>query len=454
MNASSVAAAIGPFARRRRMRDAIRGVCVGGWCGAAVFAASLVVGRFVAFPSVVVGVAVALLSGAVGGMIGMRRSPNAAAMCSLLDADLGLMERLRTAYEMELRGAMSPFAELQRGDALARLSATTPQAWLPRRFPRCVWTVPVVYAVACVPLLVPLSDSRAVPADASERVAVRRVVDALRKSSRHPVVRQSLAELAEAQNAHDALIALADVERRLKATSPTTDALATAREFIRAGVSNDAASLADALDAASPTVSSALRDELLALREGLSRNAASESLVAALEGIETREVSAETLERIVAALRDLENQSDADLLAALDEIRAQKKAIAAVALESRRGTTARLDATPGQESDDSEAAGRHLAARRRSSDAGFLALDAAVSSVGRESRVFSEMRTKPSANARRWMPFREVALASRQEAERAIRDESLPVAYRTSIAAYFSALNRATHSESPRKEPP
>jgi len=451
MNVSTVAQAVEPFVRRRRIRDTIRGGWLGAWVGAVLFALSVLGGRFLAFPTAAVGIIGAALSVSVGAWVGARRSPSPLVVCSLLDADFCLMERLRTAFETEARGDMSPLATLQRQDALARLETITPQMWIPRPLPRAAGTVLFAYGLASLLWFLPSRAGEPIPLNASERAAIRRAAEALGRSPSSSLLQPSLRELASAKSIGDALMTLADAEARLRAVSPATDALATTRELARKGV--NAPSLADALAAASPNLPPALREELAALRDRLARNATTEPLIAALEGIETRPVTAETLARIVAALRELEKQSDADLLATLETLREQKQAIAAVALESRRhGATARLDATPGKESDDTETTGKRLTPKLHSPGANVLALDAALSSLGEETRVYSVRNTPPPRNRSPLIPFREVVLASRQEAERAVGDESLPLAYRTRIAAYFTALTRATRPESSREE--
>lgn len=426
--------AVMPFVRRRRVRDVTWGVCIGAAIGAGVFGAFWWGGGLVGW-----GLGGAFVSAVVGGIVGRRVSPGVAEVCSLLDADFGLKERLRTAYE--LKEETSPLATLQRRDALHHLATKTPQEWIPRRFPRWGWGVPMLYGVVSLLfLLLP----RGTAAPDPERVAVRRAVEALRPKVPQEFFRAE--ELERARNAREALAVLADLEARLKATSPAADALATARETLQSGVPRGTSSLAEALDAA--RLSDALREELRTLRERLSRQESAASLREALERIETQGVSAETLKRLVAALRELEKRSDAELLNALEEIRAQKKAIAAVALESRRGSIARLDATPGRESEDVEAKGSRLPSFSRPPEAGVLTLEGLLDALGREVRVYSEKKVSPS-NPERLVPFQEVVLASRQEAERFLHEETLPLAYRGRIAAYFSALSDVSRRERP-----
>lgn len=422
-----------PFVRRRRVRDVMEGVCIGAAVGAVVFGIFLWGGGLVGW-----GLGGAFVSVVVGGFVGRYVSPDVAGVCSLLDKDFELKERLRTACE--LKEETSPLATLQRRDALDHLATKTPQEWIPRRFPRWGWGVPVLYGVVSFPFLL----SRGSSAPDPERIAVRRAEEVLREKVPQELFR--VEELERARNAREALAALADLEARLKASSPATDVLATVRETLQSGIPRGTSSLADALDAA--PLSDALREELRTLRERLSRQESAESLVRALESVETQGVSEETLKRIVAALRELEKQSDAELLKALEEIRSQKKAIAAVALETRRGSAARLDAVAGNESDDSEAKGSRLPFSSRSHEAGVLTLEGLFSASGKEVRVYSEKRVSPS-NLERFIPFQEVVLASRQEAERALQEETLPLAYRDRIAAYFSALSEVSRKERP-----
>jgi hypothetical protein len=426
---------MGPFRARARRRAVVLGLCWGCGAGFLMLGAANLVGRLLAFSGMTAGLALAVGSLLTGVWLAKRGAPDDDTLAAQVDAHFGLMARVRTARELERMDPSSGMAQAQMADALRRLAACAPAVWMPRVVPRWAWGLPLVFGLAWTPLLLPVSPDSLSPA---ERGTIR---EASRRLSQTPLsdrVREAGQALRRARNAEEALAALADAQRALEG-EPSFDAAQAAfdvQETLRTQTP------ADALAAQGQDLPPQLREELRALRERVASNPAAEALARALDGIEAREVSAEALARIVRELRRLEALADRDLLATLRAIREQKRAVALAAADAQRpGRFARLDQTPGRESDGSVALGLRLGDEHLPpADTNVLTLEGIVLPSARETRVYSTREGAPLGAAGDLLPYEDVVLSGQRAAAAAIAEDAVPARYRASIRAYFDAL--------------
>ena len=151
---ADLAGAVRPWRNRfglgGTLKWSMRGL--GGGLGLAV--ALLVAARFVPWPDVFLWCAVATAVGTVAGVLyGLLSAPSLEAASRQADRLLGLSDRLGTAWE--LRCVSSPFAELQRRDALVSTRNRDPGEAV-RIWPGRSHFLPVVIGLALIGLLVAL----------------------------------------------------------------------------------------------------------------------------------------------------------------------------------------------------------------------------------------------------------------------------------------------------------
>ena len=151
---ADLAGAVRPWRHRLGLRGTLKWSMrgLGGGLGLAV--ALLVAARFVPWPDVFMWCAIATAVGTVAGVLyGLLSTPSLEAASRQADRLLGLSDRLGTAWE--LRCVSSPFAELQRRDALVSTRNRDPGETV-RIWPGGSHFLPVVVGLALIGLLVAL----------------------------------------------------------------------------------------------------------------------------------------------------------------------------------------------------------------------------------------------------------------------------------------------------------
>jgi hypothetical protein len=116
--AADLRGAISPWRKRLVLKTTVRWAAWGLSAGLGTAAALLVAARFVPWPDAFLWCAAATVAGtAAGSVYSLLRTPSLEAAARQADRLLGLSDRLGTAWE--LRNSDSPFATLQRQDALS-----------------------------------------------------------------------------------------------------------------------------------------------------------------------------------------------------------------------------------------------------------------------------------------------------------------------------------------------
>lgn len=346
--AADLAGAVRPWRNRFGLRGTLKWSMrgLGGGLGLAV--ALLVVARFVPWPDVFLWAAVATAVGTAAGILyGIHSVPSLGAASRQADRLLGLSDRLGTAWE--LRCASSPFAELQRRDALVAARNRDPGQTVHIR-PGRGHFLPVLIGLALVGLLAALPNpldlviqqqeqlqrqlaqareevqktrKEATASDSSlsadERAAVEEALEklegALGKVEDTP---EALAALSKAEKEVDTLrdpklgqvTVLQDVGAAL-ADSPSTQGLEQALNSI------DETALLDAMDAlanGTDSMSDSELEELAAVLQRAANVAMGNEAVAGLLRQASKATASGNQETIEVALRDL-----ADSLASLQQ---------------------------------------------------------------------------------------------------------------------------------------
>ena len=313
--AGSLTAVIRSWRVRLTSKGALKWAMAGFGVGLGPAVVLLAVARFVPWPDVFLwGVAAAVAGTTCGIVYGFLSRPSLEAAARQADHLLGLSDRLGTAWE--LRNSGSPFATLQRQDALASAGALEPGEAI-NIWPARSHFLPLLVGLVLIGLLVVLPN----PMDGIIRQQERfheqlaQVEEDLQKTKEHVVgpdtslsaeeraaAEEALEKLQEAlTEAKDiplALAALSEAEQEIGllqepkegqsrglgdvgstlTASPTTQALGETLH------SMDGAALRDAMDALARRVNSMSEDELQELAAALQRAANAATGSEALSG--------------------------------------------------------------------------------------------------------------------------------------------------------------------------
>ena len=434
--------AIQPFLQRARRQAMTRAFVIAWVVGSLVAGIVTLTTWWIGRATKLGGVAAFVVVGVGVGYALFRRIPSDVVVVARLDNDFGLKARLISAWELSRRAESSATAAFVVDDAVAHLSTISPTHWIPRLIPRYAFVAPLLFIAAFIPLIAPHSRSESPLRSPAESEAIRNAARAM-ESLDTPVAD----EVGAAKSVADAMAALSRAENRLTEdrVNDATRATDTARKSL-ATIIPATNVLSDGIRNADPSLSNELKAAFAKLRDRLRDNRSASSFVSALEGIETREVSVETLRRIADELSRLEGDAD---LEAIETIREQKKTLAAVALDAKTpGVTARLDGVAGSESNDSTAVGNRLSASPSESNAATaLALETLQSASQRESRVAARRDPSRTTGVVELLPFNEVVVSAQRQATATTRNETLPIAYRSRIDAYFTTLAASATSE-------
>ena len=302
--AGSLSAVIRPWCLRLALKGALKWAVLGFGVGLGLAVVLLAAARLVPWPDVFLWGVVVTVAGTTAGVgYGVLGRPSREAAARQADHLLGLSDRLGTAWE--LRNSGSPFATLQRQDALASAGALDPGEAI-NMWPVRSHFLPLLIGLVLIGLLVVLPN----PMDGIIRQQehfqeqLAQVEEELLKTKEHVVgpdtslsaeeraaaeeALEKLQEaLTEAKGIPSVLTALSDAEQEIGslqepkishsrglrdvgailAESPTTQALGQALH------SMDGAALLDAMDALAARLSSMSEEELQELAASLQRTA-------------------------------------------------------------------------------------------------------------------------------------------------------------------------------------
>ena len=346
--AESLSAVIRPWRLRLALKGALKWAMLGSGVGLGLAVVLLAAARLVPWPDVFLWGIVATVAGTTAGVsYGVLGRPSREAAARRADHLLGLSDRLGTAWE--LRNSGSPFAALQRQDALASAGALEPGEAI-NMWPVRSHFLPLLVGLVLIGLLVVLPN----PMDGIIRQQehfqeqLAQVEEELLKTKEDVVgpdtslsaeeraaAEEALEKLQEAltetKDIPSALAALSDAEQEIGslqepkigdsrelrdvgailAKSPMTRALGQALH------SMDGAALLDAMDALAARLNSMSEDELQELASSLQRAANSSTGKEALAGSlrqASRTIASGDPRTAAATLGDL-----ADRLASLQE---------------------------------------------------------------------------------------------------------------------------------------
>ena len=440
---------------------------------------------------------VVLGAGGVGICLSFRCRKDLRTVARNVDLQMGLKERLGTAYELMdtmARDRLSPdreesadgFARLQIRDAAnavlecqARLHAA-----FPYRVPGILKAFPIPLLFIALSFAVPLRYDVPLPLTAAQQNAVDAAVQNLEKMQAdaptlQAQIRETVKKLKTAKDVREAQTQLSalnvevrkqKMEQHAEMEASIADATQATPRFKGMNAERLAAEL-EAL-AAQSELSSELQAELAELFARLAKSLPNTPL-AEMQG---KDVSAETLRDIAEILREAKAFTQLARLEAQLTASRKELALASIDTATPSGGVANSEGAPGQESGDAEVQGTLETAAETSpareervskdretagdrpprydDDASLLTGDDASSlQVNGEPLLLT---TEPSAESQRFSRvftgeevltgdsdyplFSDVVLNAKREYARAIENNRIPTRYQAQIQAYLEAV--------------
>ncbi len=437
--------------------------------------------RFVHFSFSISLITLLVVIGAVvfGICLGIRHRKTLSDIAGFVDEHLELKERASTSLELIQENREDELAQLQIRDTaegIGNVDLTKIISYTP---PRLLKWISIPLLIIGLSFAVPRQYELPQPPTAAEREAIEKTIGNLSdrfENVQDPIVQEEikktikqLKNVKDVASAQEHLRALNKKVQQKKSEFPDESAIAQATQATEHFNGMDATTLADELQrlAEQAELTPELRDELSKLFERMAENVLQGELSRALNQVQGKAVSPDTLQEIVDALKKLNelNQLEAQLTESRKDI-----ALAGIETNQPAGGVANSDGAPGQESGKQETQGTQVTSGTSDitpSDNGttlsvnenatekLLTGDEAPSLgiAGNEIKLNSETEsdtqnvtrvfTRKAGNAGtepEYLPFSDVVLSAQREYAQAIENNRIPVRYRSQIKAYLEAI--------------
>lgn len=446
------------------------------------FLAVLYVGnRLVLFSFSISLITLLVVIGAVvfGICIGIRHRPTLSDIAGYVDEHLELKERASTSLELIQENREDELAQLQIRDTAEGIGNVDFAKIIPYTPPRFLKWIPIPLLIIGLSFTVPRQYDLPQPPTTVEREAIEKTIENLSdglENFQDPIIQEEirktvkqLKNVKDVASAQEHLRALNKKVQEKKSEFPAESAISQATQATEHFSGMDATTLADELQrlAEQAELRPELRDELTKLFEKMAENVSQGELSRALDQVQGKAVSPDTLQEIVDALQKLNelNQLEGQLTESRKDI-----ALASIETHQPNGGVASSDGAPGQEAGSQETQGtQETSGPSDSPPAGDgttppdednvtekpLTGDAALSSeiAGNELKINSETASDTQSITRiftgkagnagtepEYLPFSDVVLSAQRKYAQAIENNRIPVRYRSQIKAYLEAI--------------
>ncbi|MDE0481148.1 MAG: hypothetical protein OXI67_01095 [Candidatus Poribacteria bacterium] len=446
------------------------------------FLAAIYVGiRFIQFPFSMLLVTLFTIIGVVvfGICLGIRHLPTLSDIAGYVDEHLELKERASTSLELIQENREDELAQLQIRDTAEGIRNVDSTKVIPYTPPRLLKWALIPLLIIGLSFTVPRQYELPQPPTTVEREAIEKTIGNLSdrlENVQSPIVQEEirktvkqLKNVKDVASAQEHLRALNEKVQQKKSEFLAESAIAQATQATKHFKGMDTTTLADELErlAAQAELTPELRDELTKLFEKMAKNVSQGELSRALDQVQGKAVSPDTLQEIVDALQKLNelNQLEAQLTESRKDI-----ALAGIETNQPVGGVANSDGAPGRELGKQETQGTQVTSDPSDitpSDNGTtpsvdenatekpLSGDAAPSLeiAGNELKINSETASETQSITRvftgkarnaetepEYLPFSDVVLSAQREYAQAIENNRIPVRYRSQIKAYLEAI--------------
>lgn len=446
------------------------------------FLAVLYVGnRLVLFSFSISIITLLVVIGAVvfGICISIRHRPTLSDIAGYVDEHLELKERTSTSLELIQESRENELAQLQIRDTAEGIGNIDFAKIIPYTPSRLLKWISIPLLIIGFSFAVPRQYEPPQPLTNVEREAIEKTIENLSdglENFQDPIVQEELRKtvkqlknVKDVASAQEHLRALNKKVQQKKSEFPAESAIAQATQATEHFSGMDATTLTDELEdiAKQAELTPELRDELTKLFEKMAENVPQGELSRALDQVQGKVVSPDTLQEIVDALKQFDqlNQLEAQLTDSRKDI-----ALASIEIHQPNGGVASSDGAPGQEAGSQETQGAQVTSDPSDitpSDNGTtpsvdenttekpLTGDAAHSLeiAGSELKISSEAASDTQSITRvftgkvgntgtepEYLPFSDVVLSAQREYAQAIENNRIPVRYRSQIKAYLEAI--------------
>lgn len=456
------------------------------FCGLVLLAALFLLNRWILLPlqMPLISSIVILAAIAIGIYLSRKQRMDLLSVARFTDEKMGLKERLSTAAELiQITTPQNEFAQRQVQDAAETAATLDITEISPFRVPKFLKLFPIPILLMGLSFSVPPFYDVPQPLTPQQQEILDRTAQELtekqvKNSDLQKQINDTVQKLKTATDFDTAQKHLSDLKKEVrKQQSEQADAIVEATKASLSFQGMNAAQLTEELERLTeqteipPELQAELKNLFERLAEGLPKGALSD----ALNQVQGKAVTPETLQDIIAALEKVDKSDDLTQLEAQLTASQKELALAAIETETPSGGTANSDGAPGEDAGTTEVQGTAESISNSDPQAELQATEADTTQsrtdsenvtsplVGEETPILQTngnpltLTTAASGDAQGfsdvftgevrdgapvYLPFSEATLnASRAYAE-AIDNERIPVRYQAEIKAYLEAISR------------
>lgn len=339
--------------------------------GLLLLATLFTVDRIIHLPIPMFSITCLVIAGAVGVGIcfSFKRRKDLQFVARTVDRDMGLKERLSTAFGLIQHNTQSDLARLQIRDAAATVATLTVAKVNPYRMPTLLKGLPIPLLFIALSFAIPRFYDMPQPLTAAQQQVVDMAVanleevqvnnQRLQTQIQETVKRLKAADDIDTAQAHLGSLNRDVRKQKLEQMAAMESAIAQATQATQRFSGMDANQLAAELETImeQPEIPSELQAELTNLFTRLADRLPQGTLSDSLAQLQEKAASQETLQDIVDALRQAEKSMQLAQLEA--QLTASRKELALAGIETQQtsGGVANSDGAPGQNRGDGEVQG-------------------------------------------------------------------------------------------------
>lgn len=452
--------------------------------GLILLAILFLLNRLILLPMEISSISWVVISASVilGVCLSVKHRKDLLSVAQVVDEKMELKERLGTAFELIQNNPQGEFAQFQIQDAAETVTTLDIRKISPYRVPKLSPLLPIPLLLIGISFLIPTFYEVQQPLTESQQQTLDSVIQNLEgQQAKNPMlqaqIRDTVNKLKNATDLDTAQEHLSNLNRNVRKQKSEQEAIAKATETIQHFRGMDADQLASELENLTKQreIPPELQAELQRLFERLTENLPDNPLRNALDQIQGREVTPETLQGIINALQQSETLTDLTQLES--ELMSNRKELALADIETTTsgGGIANMDGTPGQNTGTHEVQGTREAASNAESvsasesannektDNATGEADRALPLTGDEtsalqingerltlttvasgdSESFSGVSTREiSTDTPVYLPLSDAVLNAERAYAEAINNNRIPVKYQTQIKKYLEAISK------------
>lgn len=460
-------------------------ITVAFFCGLVLLAALFLLNRVVLLPLQMSLISSIVILAAIGMGIYLSRKQrkDLSFVARFVDQKMGLKERLSTAAELMQMTPENEFAQRQIQDAAETVITLDVTEISPYRVPKFLKLFPIPLLLIGLSFTVPPFYEVPQPLNPQQQEILDTTIQELterqvRNSGLHKQINDTVNKLKAATDFDTAQTHLSDLKKAVREQqSEQAAAIAEATEASRSFQGMNVDQLASELERLTeqteipPELQSELRNLFERLAEGLPKGGLSD----ALNQIQGKAVTLETLQDIINALEKVNKSDDLAQLEAQLTASQKELALAAIETQTSSGNIANKDGTPGQNAGTTEVQGTAESTSNSDpqSESQLTNTDTSEDEIngegttppltGAETPILQAngnqltLTTADSGDAQGfsdvftgevrhgapvYLPFNDAVLSASRAYAEAMDNKRIPVRYQTQIKAYLEAIAR------------